>query len=171
MTSPDDERWSAVEEAAELLHEERFREAMVALRRVLQADPNNEYAYSLLGVAFFEVGELEPSRDAYAACLKLAPAYVGARVARCHVLRMLGDVNGSIREGTVAVRQVPGDGDALHALGLAYNAAGDDAAARRHLEAFLATGPEFEVAVEARALLAAIAGEPAVQSDDDEGED
>ena len=31
--------WSAVEEATELLHEERFREAMVELRRVILADP------------------------------------------------------------------------------------------------------------------------------------
>jgi len=165
----DSEHWSAVEEATELLHEERFREGMVELRAVLKADPYNPYAYYFLGIAFFEVGEIEASRDAYVACLKLAPGHLGARVALCHVLRMLGDVRGAIREGTEALRRSPGDAEALYALGLAHHARGDIPAARRHLEAFLATGPELEVAVETRALLASLGGEgePPPANDDD----
>ena len=162
-------RWSAVEEATELLHEERFREAMVELRRALEADPRNAYAYYFLGVAFFEVGEVEAARDAYAACLKLAPEHLGARVALSHVLRMRGDVRGAIREGMAALAQAPGDPDALHAVGLAYHARGDGAAAKKYLEAFLATGPELEVGLETRALLAAIGGdepEPGAGGDD-----
>lgn len=145
--------WDAVEEATELLHEERYREAMAELRRVLQEDPRNPYAYYFLGVAFFEVGEHEAARDAYAACLRLAPRHLGARVALCHVLRILGDLRGALREGGVALSQSPGDPDALHALGLAYHARGELPAARKYLEAFLDSGPEFEVAVEVRALL------------------
>ena len=151
-------RWSAVEEATELLHEERFREAMLDLRGVLEKDPRNAYAYYFLGIAFFEIGELEPARDAYAACVKLAPGHMGARVALSHVLRILGDVRGSIREGLAALDRVPADPDALHAVGLAYHARGDDVAARRYLEAYLATGPELEVAVETKALLDTIPG-------------
>src|SRR5580693_10590345 len=97
--------WDAVEEATELLHEECFREAMIELRRILQANPKNPYAYYFLGVAMFEIGELEPARDAYLACLKLAPSYLGARVALCHVLRLTGDVRGAIREGLTALSQ------------------------------------------------------------------
>jgi Flp pilus assembly protein TadD len=149
----DAKRWDAVEEAAELLHEERYREAMAELRRVLEVDPRNAYAYHFLGVAFFEVGELEAARDAYTACLKLAPAHLGARVGLCHVLRMLGDTRGALREGMAALSQSPGDPDALHAVGLAYQARGDVVAARKYLEAFLASGPEFEVELEVRALL------------------
>jgi Tfp pilus assembly protein PilF len=154
----DGARWSAVEEAVELLHEERFREAMVELRRVLEADPQNAYAYHFLGLAFFEVGELEAARDAYAACLRLAPRYLGARVALAHVLRSLGDTRGALREGLAALSQAPGDGDALYALALAHHARGDESAARKYLEAFLEAGPEFEVAVEARGLLASLGG-------------
>jgi Flp pilus assembly protein TadD len=149
-------RWEAVEEATELLHEERYREAMVELRRTIEADPKNPYAYHFLGVAFFEAGELEAARDAYTACLKLAPHYLGARIALCHVLRMLGDVREAVREGLAALSQSPGDPDALHAVGLAYHARGDGAAARKYLEAFLEAGPEFEVALEVRALLASL---------------
>lgn len=162
------EKWAAVEEAAELLHEERFREALSELRTVLGSDPKNAYAYYFLGIAFFEIGETEASRDAYAACLKLAPAHLGARVALCHVLRMLGDTRGALREGMAALSQAPGDADALYALGLVYHARGEPAAARRYLEAFLATGPEFEVALETRALLASIEGEESTVDEDDE---
>jgi Flp pilus assembly protein TadD len=166
--SEDAARWTAVEEATELLHEERFREAMVELRRVLAEDPRNAYAYYFLGIAFFEVGEIEPARDAYAACVKLAPGHLGARVALCHVLRILGDIRGALREGMAALALAPADPDALHAVGLAYHARGDDAAARKYLEAFLGTNPEFEVAVETRALLASLpGGEKAAESDDD----
>jgi tetratricopeptide (TPR) repeat protein len=150
--------WSAVEEATELLHEERYREAMVELRRVLQDDPKNPYAYYYLGVAFYEVGELEASRDAYVASLKVAPKHLGARVALSHVLRQTGDVRGAIREGMAALTQAPGDAEALYALGLAHHARGDEEAARKYLEAFLATNPELEVSLETRGLLAQLAG-------------
>lgn len=171
MSEADDAvHWSAVEEATELLHEERYREAMVELRRVLQEDPKNPYAYYYLGVAFYEVGELEASRDAYAASLKLAPKHLGARVALSHVLRQTGDVRGAIREGMAALSQAPGDGEALYALGMAHHARGDDAAARRYLEAFLQTNPELEVALETRGLLAQLGG-GAEQAESDDGED
>jgi len=165
----DGAHWSAVEEAAELLQEERFREAIVELRRVLEADKANPYAFYFLGVAFFEVGEIEAARDAYSACLKLAPGHLGARVALSHVLRILGDARGGVREGLAALSRAPGDPDALHAVGLAHHAYGDDTAARKYLEAFLASGPEFEVAVEVRALLASLprdAASPEAGEDD-----
>jgi Flp pilus assembly protein TadD len=167
----DAKHWDAVEEASELLHEERFAEAMVELRRVIQHDPKNPYAYYFLGVAFFESGEMQAARDAYAASVKLSPRYLGARVALCHVLRITGDVRGAIREGMAALSLAPGDPDSLHAIGLAYHAFGDDSAARKYLEAFLATGPEFEVAVETRALLGTLGGEADAETTDDDEND
>jgi tetratricopeptide (TPR) repeat protein len=154
-------RWEAVEDATELLHEERFREALRELGRVLRRDPHNSYAYYFLGIGLFEVGEIEAARDAYAACVKIAPAHMGARVALCHVLRILGDVRGAIREGMAALSRLPGDPDALHAVGLAYHSRGDDGATRKYLEAFLETQPELEVALETEALLASLGGSPA----------
>lgn len=162
-------QWGAVEEAVELLHEERSREALVELRNVLQADPKNAYAYYFLGVAFFATGEVEAARDAYGACLKLAPDHLGAGVAMCHVLRILGDVRGSIRQGMATLSKAPGDAETFYALGLAYHARGDDIAATRYLEAFLAAKPEFQLAVEARQLLAKISGvEDASRDPDDD---
>jgi tetratricopeptide (TPR) repeat protein len=148
--------WDAVEEATELLHEERYRDALAALRDVIRASPENPYAYYFLGIGLYEVGEMEAARDAYRACLRLAPEHLGARVALSHVLRQLGDAKEAIKEGTRALSQAPGDGEAMHAVGLAYLERGDDTAAKKYLEAFLDTRPELEVAVEVRAILATL---------------
>jgi len=162
MVTEDDDKayWDAVEEATELLHEERFREALVMLRDIAARTPKNPYAYYFMGIGLFEIGELEAARDAYRACLKVAPDHLGARVALSHVLRQLGDAKEAIKEGAHALSQAPGDGEALHAVGLAYLERGDDVAARKYLEAFLATKPELEVAVEIRAVLAQISKDP-----------
>ena len=67
-----------------------------------------------------------------------------------------------------ALSQAPGDPDSLYALGLAHHARGDDVAATRYLEAFLATKPEFEVASQARELLAKMNGVEVEDPDDDD---
>ena len=161
MTDDDRDRrdrahWSAVEEATELLHEERFREALVALRDVARADGTNPYAFYFMGIALFEAGELEAARGAYSAALKLAPRHLGARIALAHVLRMLGDTRAALKEGLSALSQAPGDGEVLHAIGLVYLARGETAAARKYLEAFLATNPEFEAAEEVRQAIVSL---------------
>ena len=145
--------WDAVNEAVELLHEERYREALDVLHTILKADPKNPYAFFFLGQAFYEVGEIEPSRDAYRAALVLAPGHLGARIALTHVERKLGRHREAIKEGMIALEQAPMDGDALYAVGLAYAARGDNAAARRYLEAFLKAQPELETRLEVEALL------------------
>jgi len=152
----DHAHWTAVEEISELLHEERFHEALPLLRDALKADPKNPYALHLLGVALYEVGQLEPARDAYRACVGVAPNHRGARVHLSHVLRELGDLRGAIKEGLDALSRFPDDGDAMHAVGLAYLARGDGAAAKKYLEAYLRTNPEFEAATEVRTLLAGL---------------
>lgn len=146
-------QWDAVEEAAELMHEERFHEALRVLREVLKADPQNAYAFFFLGQALYEVGEIEPARDAYRAALTVAPKHLGARIALTHVERKLGRHREAIKEGMIAVEQAPQDGDALYAVGLAYAARGDNPAARRYLEAFLKSKPELETRLEVEALL------------------
>lgn len=158
MAMIDDDRahWDEVDEATELLHEERFHEALVELKRVLRANPKNPYGYYFLGIALFESGELAAARDAYRACLTLAPQHLGARVSLCHVLRALAEYRDAIREGLRALSQAPDDGDVLHAVGLAYHARGDLAAARKYLTAFLNAKPELEVSLEVQALLAAM---------------
>lgn len=148
--------WDAVEEVTELLHEERFHEALTTIREILKGDVTNPYAFYFMGIALFEVGEVTPARDAYRACLRLAPTHLGARVALSHVLRMLGELKEAVQEAQNALDMAPGDSDALYAGGLAFYARGENAAAKRYLEAFLEQGPEFEVGTEVKAMLAAM---------------
>jgi tetratricopeptide (TPR) repeat protein len=148
--------WDAVEEAIELLQEERYREALEVLRALVTADRTNPYAFFFMAQGLFEVGEMEPARDAYRACLNLAPGHLGARIAISHVERKLGRHREAIKEGMIALEQAPTDADALYAVGLAYAARGDNPAARRYLEAFLKAKPELETALEVEALLASM---------------
>jgi tetratricopeptide (TPR) repeat protein len=148
--------WEAVEEVTELLHEERFREALELLHEIVKKDPSNPYGFFFTGQALYEVGELEPARDAYRAALRLAPRHLGARVALSHVLRKTGELRDAVKEGMVALELAPHDSDALYAVGLAYLAKGEKAAARRYLEAFLKMKPELETRMEVEGLLQAM---------------
>jgi tetratricopeptide (TPR) repeat protein len=156
----DAKNWEEVEEAVELVQEQQFQEALFALRDVIKASPRNAYAYYFLGMALFETAQPEAARDAYRAAIRLSPGYLGARVALSHVLRMLGDIRGAIKEAEEALRRSPEDGDALHAAGVAHAARGDNEAARRYLNAFLASNPEFEAATEVRAILDTLDPQP-----------
>jgi tetratricopeptide (TPR) repeat protein len=149
----DGKHWQAVEEPSELLQEEKYGEALTALRQVILADPNNPYAYNLLGIAFFELDQREAARDAYLAAVRVSPDYLGARVALSHVLRQLGDNDGALSQAREALRRFPKDPDAMHAAGLAYAAKGNRPAARQQLEGFLDQSPEFEAAQEVRQIL------------------
>lgn len=152
-TGKDAAYWDAVEEATELLQEDRVPEAMVALRDVIKAQPNNPYAYHYLGVAFFEIKNLEAARDAYRAAVRCSPSYLGARVALSHVLRMLGDADGALTEAREALKRFPKDGEAMHAAGLANAAKGNRREARKQLEGYLGQNPEFEAQQEVRQIL------------------
>jgi len=146
-------QWEAVEEATELLQERLFPQAMIALRSVIMAQPNNPYAYFYLGIAFFETDQMEAARDAYRAAVSLSPEYLGARVSLSHVLRQLGDVTGAIGQAKEALRRFPKDGEAMHALGLAEAAKGNRREAKKHLTGFLDAKPELEPANEVKQIL------------------
>lgn len=149
----DAEKWDAVDEASELLQEGSFEEGLTELKRVIQADAMNPYAYNLLGICLFELKQLEPARDAFAAAIKVSPDYLGARIALSHVYRELKQPLAAIREAKEALLRFPGDGEAQHALGLAEAARGNRPDARKHLQGFLESNPEFEAAQEVRQIL------------------
>jgi Flp pilus assembly protein TadD len=155
-SSHDAAHWEAVEEASELLHEEEFHQALGVLRDVIKKDPKNPYAYYLLGIALYEVGELEAARDAYRATTMIAPGHLGARLHLSHTLRELGDTRGALKEAVHALSLAPGDADVLYAAGIAHLARGENIAAKRYLEAFLEARPEFETATEVRGILAGL---------------
>src|ERR1700710_2044053 len=118
----DTDRWEEVEEAAELLQEAHFAEALAILRDVILAHPDNMYAFDLLGDAFFELKKYVEARDAYRAAVRVSPEFLGARVALSHALRLSGDPRAAALEANTALRYHPKDGEAHHAKGLALAA-------------------------------------------------
>jgi Flp pilus assembly protein TadD len=149
----DSRHWEAIEEAAEMLQEGNFEGALLELKRVLFADPQNPYAFNLLGTALWELDRLEPARDAFKAATLVSPTFLGARVSLSHVHRRLKELEEAEQEARTALTYFPRDGEAMHALGLALAARGKRGEARKSLEGYLATNPEFEAATEVRGVL------------------
>lgn len=159
----DAKHWEAVEEATELLEERRFEDALRTLKELVQKDANNPYAYNLIGTVCWELGKYEAARDGFKAAVLLSPDFLGARISLAHALRKLGQLREAEREARVAIQRKGDDGEAHHALGLALAAQGRREEARRSLELFLLSKPEFEASTEARGVLEMLA-----QGDDDE---
>jgi tetratricopeptide (TPR) repeat protein len=153
VDAADARRWEAVEEATELLVDHEWERALELLRDVITKDPANAYAYHYVGTALYELGKLEPARAAFAAAVTIAPDYRGARLGLSHALRRLGRAEEAVLEAREALDRFPDDGEAIHAHGLALAARGDKAGARRELERYLRTNPDFEASVEARGML------------------
>ena len=157
-TAGDPERdaalWAPVEEATELLQEGRLPEAMLALRDVIKAEPKNPYAYNYLGVAFFELQNLEAARDAYRAAVRLAPDYLGARVALSNVLRAAGRRRRRAPRGARGAAPLPQGrrGDARGGA-RASRPRATASEARQQLEGFLGQAPELEAQHEVKQIL------------------
>ncbi len=150
-------RWEAVEEATELLMEGAQTEALTALRDVLEADPQNSYAFYYLGTALFEMGQYETARDAYRAAVRLSPNYLGARVGLAQSLRKLGEPEAALEHAEEALRRFPEDGDALHAAATCLAAMGRIKRATEVFRRFLETGPEVEAQIETQGILDSLA--------------
>jgi tetratricopeptide (TPR) repeat protein len=151
--------WEAAQEGAELIGEGRHDEAVLELERLIEREPNNEYAHFFLGCAHYEQGRYAKALPAYVKSLELAPGYVGAMLHLGHTLRMLGRHEQAIRLGGHVLRLRPDDPDALYLVGACHFARGDTAAATAHLERFLRTHPEVEAATEAHGMLQVLRGE------------
>lgn len=149
----DGAHWAEVDEASELVHEGAYEEALLALRDVAKASPKNPYAYYFIGVALYELGQLEAARDAYRAAVKLSPGYVGARGSLALVLHAMKDFDGAAREAESALRIHKDDPDSLWAAGMSRAALGDREAAGHYLHRFLETKPDLEVAMEVRQVI------------------
>jgi len=167
----DAEHWEAVDAATEMMLEGEFHEALVQLRDVIKQDPKNPYAYYYTGTALFELGRFDACIDAYRAAIRLAPMYNAARIGLSHSLRIAGEPREAIQQARKALDYRPNDSDALFALGLAQAAMGDRRGAISTLQTFLESGPELEIAIEARAVLERLTGGEKPSNDDDEDDD
>ncbi len=152
-------RWEAAEEGMELLRTGEADAAIDELLRVIEHDPQNEYAYQFLGHAYFEKHAFSEALKSYVEALRIAPEYVGAMVGAGQALRMMGEYDRAIRMGRQVLRQHPDDPEALFLVGAAHFQKGENEAAKQHLERFLETNPELEIALEVEGMLQVVRGE------------
>lgn len=165
-----EEHWETAQEGAELLREGEREQAVAVLTAVLSREPQNEYAYFFLGSAYYELEQYDRALKCYVEALTLVPTYVGAMVHAGHSLRMLGRYKEAVRMAQQVLTRAPNDPDALFLIGACSFAVGEDAKAKDHLERFLHTNPELEIATEVQGMLQVIeARDPSHPlSDDDE---
>ncbi len=159
--------WEAAEEGAELLREGRTDDAIAALKRAISEDPTNPYAFYFLGSAHFEQERWQHALKAYLSAIELSPDYLGAMVGAGHCLRMMGKHREALRLGRQILDHKSDDADALYLMGLVHFQRGEEAAAKKYLEAFLATRPEAETLLEVQGMLEMIEGRIARLDPDD----
>jgi len=164
-----EEAWEAAQEGAERLADGDAPGAQAELERLIQEQPENEYAYFFLGSAHYEQGHYDRALRAYVTALELAPSYLGAMVNLGHTLRMLGRHEQAIRMGKQVLARAPEDPDALYLIGASHFARGEAKAAIEHLTRFLQSGPEAEPAIEAQGMLQVLLGD-VVPAEPDEPE-
>jgi len=148
-----DPHWDSAQDGAELVSEGEYTQAIALLTRQIEREPDNEYVYFFLGAAYFELEQYDRALKSYLTALELKPDYLGAMVHVGQCLRMLGRYPEAIRMARQVLARAPDDSDALFLIGASSFARGDDVQARVHLQRFLETGPELEVATEVHGML------------------
>jgi len=85
----------------------KYREAIDALSRAVEEDPEHATARSSLGVAFHRLGEDDRALPCYEAALKIDPRYAEAHYFRGNILYIHGKVREAITEYTKAIGLKP----------------------------------------------------------------
>lgn len=154
----DSDRWDAVTDAIELLHEDQYDSAVSALRTVLRDDPGNVHAHFHLGLALMRKDSPGPALAAFANASRLAPDHLGAVTYQAWCLYELSRFVDAINLGRRALELRPDDGDALHVMGLASAELGHREEAIEYLSRFVKTNPTAEDRFDAEALLCVLEG-------------
>jgi tetratricopeptide (TPR) repeat protein len=163
-----EEAWEAAQDGAERIAEGDSEGARQLLEALVQAQPDNEYAFFFLGSAHFELGNFDKALAAYVKALELAPGYTGAMVNAGQTLRMLGRYDQAIRMGREVLERDKHDPDALFLLGATHFARGDTAAAENYLNRLLETRPGPELQIEITGMLQVLHGDVVPADPDDD---
>lgn len=98
--APTDERMAEIatrfEQAAIMLHAERFNEAMVALHRVLQLSPRLPEAHANMGYALMGLEDYEAAYDFFDSATELDPYLGNAYWGKAVVMEKLGNLEGAL---------------------------------------------------------------------------
>ena len=93
-------------------HAGRPAEAVIKLRQVLAARPEDVDARLNLGLSLLALGELDEAENEFIGVLARAPAYADARLGLAWVAQRRGDVSRARQEALEAARVEPSDAEA-----------------------------------------------------------
>ena len=127
-------------------------------RHAVELAPELASAWNHLAVALEEQGRTEDALDAYGRAVGADGSYWQALFNRGLLLRKQDRVEGAMEMFRRVLELKPGHAASHYELGVLHGARGEDARARRHLEAALSADPEHPRAGQIRRLLAALAG-------------
>jgi tetratricopeptide (TPR) repeat protein len=96
--------------------EDRFSEALACFDRVLALEPTHPQAHFLRAGTLARASFTHEAVDAYRRCLELRPAHLGARLGLGHVLKAVGDYEGSVAAYDACIRQAPDFGETYWSL-------------------------------------------------------
>jgi len=96
--------------------EDRYSEALACFDRVLALEPSHVQAHFLRAGTLARASFTHEAVDAYRRCLELRPAHLGARLGLGHVLKTVGDYEGSVASYDACIRQAPEFGETYWSL-------------------------------------------------------
>jgi len=96
--------------------EDRYGEALDCFNHVLALEPTHPQAHFLRAGTLARASFTHEAVDAYRRCLELRPTHLGARLGLGHVLKAVGDYEGSVASYDACIRQAPDFGETYWSL-------------------------------------------------------
>jgi tetratricopeptide (TPR) repeat protein len=121
----------------------RYREAEIAFRDALKADPESAQAHYLLGLARSRRGDDAGAAESFERALEIDPELPGARLSLGIARYELDDFAGAERALRRSLAADAGDADAHHFLGLALQKQGKVDDALHHFESAARLDPSY----------------------------
>jgi tetratricopeptide (TPR) repeat protein len=96
--------------------QDRYGEALSCFDRVLALEPTHVQAHFLRAGTLARASFTHEAVDAYRRCLELRPAHLGALLGLGHVLKAVGDYEGSVAAYGACIREAPDFGETYWSL-------------------------------------------------------
>ena len=134
-------------EGIKLYKQGDVRQAIKALRKVIEKRKNDVNAQYYLGLAYHSLGELLAAREPFETVVELLPNLADARAKLALMLIINNDAEGALREGGRALELGDQSAEVRYALGEAYLRQDKAAKALEEAEAALRLKPDMPAAL------------------------
>ena len=96
--------------------QDRYAEALECLDRSIAIEPSHPQVHYLRAATLARASFTHDAIESYRRCLALKPTHIGALMGLGHVLKAVGDYEGSVASYNACIRQVPENGETYWSL-------------------------------------------------------